>query len=167
MKPQDLVVAAKLLTAGYEASQSFASLGQALGLSASEAHACVRRLVQSGLVDRDTRAIRRTALLEFVVHGLKYVFPPEWKPLTRGVPTSYAAPPLRDAIAAGENPPVWPFAEGTVRGEGLVPLYPSVPQASTRDPELHEWLALFDAVRAGRGRERKLAVDELTRRLSP
>lgn len=99
------------------------------------------------------------------MHGLRYVFPPEWLPLTRGVPTSYAAPPLQQAFAVGEHPPVWPFPEGTVRGEGLVPLYRSVPGAALRDPKLHEWLALFDAVRAGRGRERKLAVDELTRRL--
>lgn len=164
MKPQDLVVAAKLLSS--ENGISFAALAQSLGLSVSEAHACVRRLEKCGLVDASTRTVRRRALLEFVVHGLKYVFPPEWKPLTRGVPTSYAAPPLRDAFAVGDHPPVWPFPEGTVRGEGLAPLYRSVPFASIRDPNLHEWLALFDAVRAGRGRERKLAADELTRRLS-
>lgn len=160
------MVAAKLLCTTSASERSFATLGVSLGLSASEAHACVRRLVKSGLADPASRAVRRSSLLEFVVHGLKYVFPADWKPLTRGIPTSYAAPPLRDAFAAGDHPPVWPFPEGTVRGEGLVPLYRSAPLASTRDPQLHEWLALFDAVRAGRGRERKLAIDELTRRLS-
>jgi hypothetical protein len=88
-------------------------------------------------------------LCEFLVHGLRYAFPPEWSGITRGVPTSYAAPPLSAQFAEGDLPPVWPHSEGTARGEGLAPLYKSVPKAALRDQHLYEWLALVDAIRAG------------------
>ena len=135
-------------------------------MSASEAHAAVKRAVASGLVDASDRTVRRRALLEFLVHGLRYVFPPEWGGVTRGVPTSYGAPPLRSQFAEGDLPPVWPHPEGTTRGEALAPLYRSVPEAALRDSTLHEWLALIDAVRTGRARERALAAKELERRLA-
>src|ERR1035438_5422190 len=50
---------------------------------------------------------------------------------TRGVPTSYAANPLKKSIAPGdEPPPVWPFAEGSVRGYAFLPLHKNVPKAA-------------------------------------
>lgn len=52
-----------------------------------------------------------------------------------------------------------------MRGYALSPLYRSVPKAVERDPRLYELLALVDAVRDGRARERELAVKELSRRL--
>ena len=75
--------------------------------------------------------------------------------------------PLRAHFrSASEAPPVWADPEGTVRGESLEPLYPTVPRAARADAKLYEWLALVDAVRAGRARERELAVKELRSRLS-
>lgn len=61
---------------------------------------------------------------------------------------------------------VWLDPEGTVRGEELEPLYRSVPRAARADAQLYEWLALVDAVGAGRTRERELAIKEMRRRLS-
>lgn len=110
--------------------------------------------------------VNKSALLEFLIHGLRYVYPAERLGITRGVPTSYAAAPLNAQFSIGELPPVWPHPEGTVRGEGLQPLYKSVPGAALRDPDLHAWLALVDAVRSGRAREREAATRELSRRLS-
>ncbi len=104
--------------------------------------------------------------MEFFIHGLRYVFPPVWLGVTRGIPTSYGAPPLSKEFAAGDLPPVWPHPEGTLRGEGLVPLYRSVPEAALRDAHLYEWLAIIDALRSGRARERALATKELQRRLA-
>jgi hypothetical protein len=106
-------------------------------------------------------------LLEFLVHGVKYAYPPERGPLTRGIPTGYAAAPLKSLITQpDEPPPVWPDPEGQVRGYALAPLYRSVPKAVGRDPRLHELLALVDAVRDGRAREREMAVKELSRQLA-
>jgi hypothetical protein len=73
---------------------------------------------------------------------------------------------LKDQIRQGNDPPpVWPCKNGTVRGVALVPLYPSVPDAAVRNPELGELLALFDAVRAGSAREQVLAMALLEERL--
>ena len=164
MKSQDILVALRLVDAA-PGDRAFPKLAHDLGISASEAHAAVKRAVRSGLVDGDTRTVRKEALREFLLHGLRYVFPPEWIGVTRGVPTSYAAPPLKAQFANGEFPPVWPYPEGTARGEGLAPIYKSVPRAALRNHQLYEWLALVDAIRAGRARERKLAALEIERRL--
>jgi hypothetical protein len=85
---------------------------------------------------------------------------------TRGVPTAYAAPPLSGQIVDnGELPPVWPDPDGGVRGATLEPLYKAAPKAVRKDPALHELLALVDALRDGRVRERQLAEKELSARL--
>jgi len=165
LKPQDVVVLLHLAQNLDDKERTFPKIAAALGISASEAHAAVRRATASGLIDPATRRVRKAALLEFLIHGLRYVFPAEWRGLSRGVPTSFAAPPLSSHFAHADLPPVWPHAHGSVRGEGLVPLYPSVPDVALRSPQLHEWLALVDAIRAGRARERHLAQTELERRL--
>ena len=166
LKPQDLLVLLKL-AAQPEGDHSYPRLADALSMSASEVHASVRRAAQSGLLQLPARTVNRRALLEFLEHGVKYVFPAERGGVTRGLPTSHAAPPLsRHFRASSELPPVWADPEGTLRGEQLEPLYRSVPKAARADPELYEWLVLVDAVRAGRARERELAVKELRSRLS-
>ena len=101
-----------------------------------------------------------------MIHAVKYAFPAVRGEVTRGLPTSYAAAPLnREIVGSSELPPVWPFAEGTHRGVTFEPLYKTVPSAALKDPALYELLALLDAVRAGRARERRLAEDELSSRV--
>ena len=60
---------------------------------------------------------------------------------------------------------MWPYAEGKVRGYAFAPLYRTVPEAALRDPALYELLALVDAIRDGRARERSLARQALEKRL--
>lgn len=166
LKPQDVLVLLKLAL-HREAPWTYTSLGHDLGLSASETHAAVRRAIRVGLLDQDGRQPNRKALLEFIVHGLKYVFAAERGALTRGVPTAHAAPPLANHITASdEPPPVWPDPDGTARGESFKPLYRSAPGAAGRDADLYECLALVDAIRGGRARERKLAEDLLAKKLA-
>jgi len=47
----------------------------------------------------------------------------------------------------------------------FTPLHKNVPQAALEDAKLYELLALVDALRDGRARERELAGHELKRRL--
>jgi hypothetical protein len=168
LKPQDVVILLKLVAGGQQV-WTFQSLAVELSMSQSEVHAGVRRALASRLMtSADSASGRpvRAALLEFAVHGVKYAFPPDHGPLTRGVPTGYAAAPLNKTIVASNDPPpVWPYAEGSVRGNAFTPLYRTVPQAALRDPVLYELLALVDAVRDGRARERNLAVKELEIRI--
>jgi hypothetical protein len=82
------------------------------------------------------------------------------------MPTGYAVPPLSDQIAAsGDLPPVWPDPEGTVRGITFEPLHRAAVKAARQDRSLYELLALIDALRDGRVRERQLAEKELSARL--
>jgi hypothetical protein len=167
LKPQDVVVLLKLVALG-DQGWTFQRLAVELSISQSEVHAAVRRAVAARLMTEASSAGRpvRAALLEFLVHGAKYAFPPERGELTRGVPTGYAAAPLDKAIAgSSEPPPVWPYAEGKVRGYAFAPLYRTVPEAALRDPEFYELLALVDAIRDGRARERNLARQALEKRL--
>jgi hypothetical protein len=53
-----------------------------------------------------------------------------------------------------------------VRGESFGPLYKSAPKAARQDAQLYELLALVDAIRAGRARERRLAAEMLEARLA-
>ena len=163
MKSQDVVVALKLLSAG--PAKSFAELGASLGISASESHAAVRRLVEARLWDSSLKRLNRQALLGFLVHGVPYVFPAALKEATRGIPTGWAAPVFGGKIIANEPPPVWPDPDGEVRGQAVKPLYPSVVYAARQDSKLHDLLALVDALRLGRARERKMAEQELEKRL--
>lgn len=135
-------------------------------MSASEVHAAVRRLGEARLLDPETKAIRRKPLLEFLVHGVPYAFAVAPREMTRGVPTAWAAPVMEGISFDQENPPVWPDPEGAVRGQALRPLYRSVPQVAKDDPKLYGLLALVDALRIGRARERKLAAEELDKRLN-
>jgi hypothetical protein len=168
LRPLDLVVLLKLsLEKGDR--PTYLRLANELHLYPSEVYSSVKRARASHLVqslDHKEDRLNRSALLEFLLHGVRYVFPAEKGSLTRGMPTSYAAPPLSKSIAAaGEPPPVWPYAEGRVRGYSFSPLHKNVPLAALQDKKLYEMLALVDALRDGRARERELAGRELTRRL--
>ena len=162
LKPQDLLVLLKV-AAHPPQRWTYAALGQALALSASETHACVKRAVACGLAVAPARgewAPIRPNLLEFVLHGARYVWPATPGPHKRGVPTSIGAEPLASQfnVAPGDAP-VWAHPTGSAKGPTLSPLYRSAPQAALADPALHQLLALLDALRAGRARERALAAE--------
>ncbi len=168
LKPQDLLVLFKA-AAHPRQRWTYAALGEALTLSASEVHACVKRAVAAGLAvsrGRGDWVPVRAALAEFAVHGVRYVWPAQPGPVKRGVPTSFGVEPLAGKIsAAAAEAPVWAHPAGKAKGPSLSPIYRSAPQAALIDPALHRLLALQDAIRAGRARERSLAAELLTREL--
>ena len=164
LRPQDLVVLLRLsLDEG--STPSYAALSAELSLTASEIHAAVDRAVLAQLARKDGQGkpkVVREALRQFVQHGARYCFPATRGELTRGMPTLYAAPPLKDKIVQPNEPvPVWPSKSGTVRGVAFMPLYPTVPEAAQRNPVLYALLVLVDAIRGGSPRERALAIQML------
>ncbi len=159
LKPQDFYVLLALLSHG-DSTTGYLELADQTGLAVSAVHASLKRAAVAQLVMFEARrpVVLKPQLREFVFYGAKYAFAPLWGTLTRGVPTAYGAAPLSDVIAASSDPvPVWPHPKGTLRGVGLTPLYPSVPDAALRDKRLYAVLALFDALRSGRARERDAA----------
>ena len=167
LKPQDIVVALKLFSYS-DQRPAISVIAADLGLSPSEVHGALRRLRHARLIHgREMKDKPNVAALEeFLVHGAQYAFPAQRGSLTRGTPTAYAASPLNAEIAPGnEPPPVWPWPKGDTRGIAFEPLYRTVPFAASHDPGLYALLALVDAIREGRTRERQLAEKELIKRL--
>jgi hypothetical protein len=82
------------------------------------------------------------------------------------MPTAHSAPPLNDLIVSSEHDQyVWPTDSGNTRGLMIPALFRSAPQAAARNPALYELLALIDAMRVGRVREQRIAIEEITKRL--
>ncbi len=165
LKPQDILILLKLV-ALEESEWTYSSLAVELAMSPSEVHSGLRRAVAARLMDEQRRKPIKKALEEFLIHGVKYVYPPSRGGLTRGMPTSFAGPPLRSVIVySGLVPPVWPDPEGEEQGYEFSPLYKSVPKAAAKDYKLYELLVLVDAIRDSRARERDIAIDEIKARL--
>lgn len=168
LRPQDLLV---LFKAAAHPGQrwTYAALGEALSMSASQVHASVKRAAAAGLAvvrGRGDWSPVIPALVEFALHGVRYVWPALPGPVKRGVPTSFGAEPLAGRISAAEGEaPVWAHPQGNAKGPTLTPLYATAPQAAIADPALHRLLALQDALRAGRARERALAAELLRKSL--
>ena len=162
LKPQDILLLLKIIS-GDNPQWNQKPMAEALGLSQSEVSESVSRSKYSGLLDPNGKTVMKLALLEFIQYGLRYVFPQQPGPMVRGVPTAHSASPLKEKIQSNEAY-VWPYGKGTVRGQSILPLYRSVPEAALKDEKLHELLALVDAIRVGRARERALAVVELKKR---
>ncbi|MCP4446584.1 MAG: winged helix-turn-helix domain-containing protein [Myxococcales bacterium] len=165
LRGQDIVIAIKLCVTSQE-DWTYEALATSLNLSPSVCHASLRRLRQVGLVAPDRFSANAAPLLECLVHAVKYFFPVEPGRLTRGIPTSYGASPLRDHLLTGDAPPpVWPHSSGPAQGQELQPLHKCVPRAVATDERLQEVLALVDAIRSGRARERSLAIQFLEKRI--
>ncbi len=165
LRPQDVLVLLKLVCLGDE-QWSYAQLAEALGMGVGEVHRGLSRALACRLVSADKKGPVRAALLEFLVHGLKYCCPAERGAQARGIPTGYAAPFVKKQFAQGrEPPPVWPHPEGKVRGPSFSPLYRSSPDAALQDNALYELLVLVDLLRGGNARERKWAAGALAERL--
>jgi hypothetical protein len=160
-----------------------AKLAHELFMSASEVHAASQRLKASGFIRKNilcehiiisAKYKKRSLILipnieameEFLIHGLKYVFPAEEGKEMRGIPTAHSASPLSELIVADERDMyVWAYEFGNVRGKSISPLYSSVPRAAEVDKELYELLVLIDGIRIGRTREVSTSINELTKRL--
>ena len=164
MKPQDILVLLKLVALGSEKWLQ-KPLAESLGMSQSEVSQSLARSQYAGLLYSDEKRVIKTALLEFLQYGLPYVFPQKPGPVSRGIATAHSASPLSGQIVSSETY-VWAFTGGNVRGHTITPLYHSVPEAALKDPVLYALLALTDALRVGKSRERAIAMEELKKIIS-
>lgn len=167
IKPQDILILLKLCL-WRDRAWRHVDLAAELGLSQTEISFALERCRHSGFLDSAKKRVLRSSLMEFLEHGLKYIYPVQPGPICRGMPTAHSALPLAKRIVSdADDQYVWPWADGQVRGQGIMPLYESVPHAAQKDSQLHELLALVDALRVGRARERNIALEELEKRIGP
>ncbi len=163
-KSQDVVVALALVSLNREHPErlQYGRLAGILGMSSSEAFKATRRLIAAGLVEPGGWRPLRGPLCDYILHGVPHAFPGKLGEPTRGVPTAWAALPLASSFPQGSDlPPVWPCPDGRVRGYSVEPLFRSVPEAIKNLPSLYESLALVDALRIGRARDREIAREML------
>jgi hypothetical protein len=166
MKSQDIIILLKLLLVE-STGWRYEALAKTLHMSSSTIFAALKRAEISGLYHKSTRTVNRIAFLEFLLYGLKYVFPVVLGKLAKGIPTAHSANPLAQLIVSESDIYVWKSAYGTVRGQIIEPLYATVPQLAQEDAQLYELLALIDALRVGKARERQLATALLTKKIMP
>ncbi len=163
IKPQDFVILLKIVARGDEKWQQ-KPLAEALGMSQSEVSQSLARSRYAGFLFGTGDQVMKSALIEFLQYGICYAFPQKPGAVVRGIATAHAASPLKERIESSESY-VWPYAKGTQRGQAIIPLYPSVPEAALKDAKLYELLALTDALRVGKAREKAMAIEELKQRM--
>jgi hypothetical protein len=166
MRPQDVPILLKIVSNNKRGEEwQMKHLAFYLGISQSEVSESLNRSMEAGLIDESKKLVNRIALLEFLIHGIKYVFPQKPGAITRGLKTAHSAPPLDKKISS-EMKYVWPDASGQDKGQAIQPLYSSLVQACRSDDYLYQFLALVDVMRVGKAREQELARKELEKLLS-
>ncbi len=167
LKPQDVLVVIKIALLG-RPDWTYATLASELFLSASGVHESVQRAAKSDLINLENRSVKLEPLLEFLIHGVRYSFPPEYGKIAHGMATAFGAEVAKRylTVAAGETIPVWPGRLGDSRGITMKPLHKSVPVAAARDQRLYDVMAFIDMVRSGKARERRVAAEQITSRLA-
>lgn len=162
LKPHDVAVALRLAE---KPEASYVALGADLAMSPSSAHGSVARLQLAGLLRPDSRQVNRHFLLEFLEHGVRYMFPTKLDAAARGVPTAHSGPALASEFISADTI-VWPDAKGNAFGQSVTPLYDNAAKLAKVCPSVYELLTLVDAIRIGRARERATAVEKIKERLT-
>jgi len=159
LKPQDILILLKIVSTGKQ-TWNQKLMATALGMSQSEISESLSRSKYAGLLDATGKKVMRLSLMDFLQFGIRYAFPQQPGAVVRGIPTSHSASPLKEQIQSSEHY-VWPYGKGTVRGQSIMPLYSSAIEAALNDEQLYQLLALVDALRVGRAREREIAIRQL------
>ena len=164
MRPQDIVVLMKIVALSNKEWRNI-DIANAVNISPSEVSEALNRCVIAKLIDSKKRRVNINALFEFLVYGLKYVFPAEPGAIVRGVATAHSASPIKEHFANVEDVYVWSYVKGKQRGQAIEPLYNTLPAIIEEDKLFYELLTIIDTIRIGRVREVKIAIEELKKRL--
>lgn len=163
MRPHDVVILLKIASKGNR-KWLMKDLAYELGISASEISESINRSMFAGLLSTDKKSIMKYALLEFLEHGFRYVYPQQPGAIVRGLATAHSALPLATEISS-DDAYVWPYAHGKLRGQAIEPLHPKIPEAALKDVGFYELMALVDALRVGKVREQRIAIDMLKEKI--
>ena len=164
LKPQDVVILLKIVVLGNKEWMNN-QLANELGISPAEISCSLERCKIAKLIDNTKKRVNILSFQDFMIHGLKYVYPPLPGAIVRGMPTAFSAEPIRSKISQGQDSYVWPSKDGNHRGQAIEPLYRTVPEACSKDNALYELLVIADTLRMGRVRELEIAIEELKIRL--
>lgn len=163
MRPHDVAILLKIASKD-NVNWLMKDLAYELQISPGEISESINRSVIGGLINSDKKTLRKLALVDFLRSGLRYVFPQQLGPITRGMATSISAPPLSGDFFCDENF-VWPHSKGNLRGQAIIPLHPKTPEACLKDSNYYELMALTEAIRIGKAREQNMAFEYLKEKI--
>jgi hypothetical protein len=165
MRPQDIVILLKIICLNSQ-DWRIIDLSKDLYLSLSEVSEALNRCQIAGLLSPNKKEVFRISLLNFLIYGLRHVFPTKPGAIVRGIPTAHSTLPLSEEIVSNGMEYVWEDSDSEVMGQSIEPLYNNVIKAVKKDNKLHELLALVDALRVGRAREFNMAKEMLKERFT-
>lgn len=165
VRKADIYVLSGLLA--HTGEWSYRSLADRLCVPHPAVQRGLSRAQDADLYSAARREVHIPHFEEFAIHALRFVAPAPLGALVPGIPAAWAAEPMASAIRSSgeEPPPVWPYAQGRVRGQAIEPLHAAAPEAVESWSDLGEILALLDSLRAGDLRVRQVAESLLVRLL--
>lgn len=163
MRPHDICVLLKIVSSDNR-NLTIKKLSDELFISQSEICESLNRCVFSLLLDKSKKIVMKMSLFDFLVHGLRYVFPVKPGEIVKGIPTAHSAPPLSYEVISNGINYVWEDNNSNFSGLCIEPLYKNLIYAVKEDKEFYELMSLVEALRVGRIREINLAKEELSRR---
>lgn len=164
LKPQDTLLAMKYWSLNRSGIYlPVRQLGEAIGISASEASKGAKRLISARLlVERDKAFyVETNAFQEWLSYGVRYAYPIQSPGFGRGMPTAWNCPLITGAVLPPSPPMVWSQPGGGLEGVFVEPIHSTVSLAASNDDLLYQLAALVDAVRLGKPRELVIARDLL------
>lgn len=136
--------------------------------------ASVARLGKSRLCLPTAQRVARSTLVELLIHGVPFLFPPSFGEQGLGVPTAWSDPRViagMGLVVPAHQAVVWPLEDRRrswveekrvlVEGQFLEPLAPWVSTLAVQDEPFHWLMSLAECLRAGRARERNWASQQL------
>lgn len=159
MRPQDIAILIKVMSMKGR-PWLVKDLAFELFLSQSEVSESLHRSMYAGLIDGDKKWVQSQNFHEFILYGLRYVFPQQPGSIVRGMPAAHSHPRLQNKFIA-DTKLVWPDPESNSIGLSIEPFYSKQVKAAKQDESLYYNLCLIDMIRGGKPREVNYAKEEL------
>jgi hypothetical protein len=174
LKPQDILVLLKL-SVWDKPGWRQEDLAMELGMVQSIVHSSLKRAEKCRLYNQEKKRVNKSALLEILIHSIRFLIPAELGRNGVGMPTAWGHREAFKSLVYGlVDPPIWSAPKGhravvvgkyNVEGIEVPPIHEKAPEAASRDPCLYEVLAAVDALRVGRPRDMEVAREILRDRL--
>jgi hypothetical protein len=174
LKPQDILVLLKL-SVWDKPEWRQEDLAMELGMVQSMVHSSLKRAEKCGLYNQEKKRVNKSALIEVLVHSIRFLIPGEFGRKGIGMPTAWGHREAFKSLVYGlVDPPIWSAPKGrrtsvtgeyNVEGVEVQPIHEKAPEAASRDPRLYEVLAAVDALRMGRARDTEVAGEILRNRI--
>ena len=159
MRPQDIAILVKVYLVEDD-SWFIKDLANEMYISQSEFSESLNRSRYAGLLDDRKQKVMTRGFYEFLLDGLRYIYPQRPNEVIRGIPTAHSHPEFSKIILTNVKY-VWPDENAKEVGYAIEPFYPTQLKAIKADSNLYLVLALIEIVRFGKTREINFAKTKL------